>query len=380
MSDPVARLHAALEGCYAIERELGEGGMAILRRGVHFAGWTRRQGHKCFRSLIWFLALLTSLGVARTTLMAQQVAWDDSWRWAEYSVRDGLPSDHVVDLVEGGEGVVWVATSAGVAWYDGYGWNPVAGLPTAVATSIVPDAEGGVFGLVEGRLYQGSERSFVPVSLTVEEPDLEVQSITPLDGGFLLLTTSAELYHWDAGQLRRVAAPVQTPPDEWRFLRIGSTRHGRLWFSTRQDFFELEGEEWCHAMQAWLSRFEDGPSGERLLATRERNRNLGTLWEQSPGEPLRPTVLNEPNAVVSLDLGPTGDAVVLFVDHTVWLVTTGTGLGSRCPRHVRETRSLFASAQTGTSGLAAPRASSSTVGHWTDGRESASHGSVRTSM
>ncbi len=28
MSDPVARLNAALEGRYAIERELGEGGMA----------------------------------------------------------------------------------------------------------------------------------------------------------------------------------------------------------------------------------------------------------------------------------------------------------------------------------------------------------------
>ena len=28
MSDPVARLNAALEGCYAIERELGEGGVA----------------------------------------------------------------------------------------------------------------------------------------------------------------------------------------------------------------------------------------------------------------------------------------------------------------------------------------------------------------
>ncbi len=28
MSDPVARLNAALEGRYAIERELGDGGMA----------------------------------------------------------------------------------------------------------------------------------------------------------------------------------------------------------------------------------------------------------------------------------------------------------------------------------------------------------------
>ena len=30
MSDPVARLHAALQGRYAIEREIGEGGMVTV--------------------------------------------------------------------------------------------------------------------------------------------------------------------------------------------------------------------------------------------------------------------------------------------------------------------------------------------------------------
>ncbi len=30
MSDPISRLNAALEGRYAIERELGEGGMATV--------------------------------------------------------------------------------------------------------------------------------------------------------------------------------------------------------------------------------------------------------------------------------------------------------------------------------------------------------------
>jgi len=35
MSDAVARLNAALEGRYAIERELGEGGMARKVRGIY---------------------------------------------------------------------------------------------------------------------------------------------------------------------------------------------------------------------------------------------------------------------------------------------------------------------------------------------------------
>ena len=37
MSDPVSRLNAALEGRYAIERELGEGGMAMALGRGHVA-------------------------------------------------------------------------------------------------------------------------------------------------------------------------------------------------------------------------------------------------------------------------------------------------------------------------------------------------------
>ena len=41
MPDPVARLNAALKGRYAIERELGEGGMARKVRGIYGTGLNR---------------------------------------------------------------------------------------------------------------------------------------------------------------------------------------------------------------------------------------------------------------------------------------------------------------------------------------------------
>jgi hypothetical protein len=44
MSDPVTRLNAALEGRYAIERELGEGGMATVYLSGSSLWWTGRRG------------------------------------------------------------------------------------------------------------------------------------------------------------------------------------------------------------------------------------------------------------------------------------------------------------------------------------------------
>ena len=58
MSDPVSRLNAALEGRYAIERELGEGGMATvylakdLKHNRNVALKVLRPGEQAFGPLV----------------------------------------------------------------------------------------------------------------------------------------------------------------------------------------------------------------------------------------------------------------------------------------------------------------------------------------
>ena len=50
-------------------------------------------------------------------------AMEEQWRWAEFGKEDGLPSAEIVQILETEDGTVWVNTTAGVAWYDGYQWQ-----------------------------------------------------------------------------------------------------------------------------------------------------------------------------------------------------------------------------------------------------------------
>ncbi len=70
-------------------------------------------------------------------------AFEEPWRWAQFTTTPGLPSNSVYDLVETSAGTIWAATHRGMAWFDGYQWNPVgapqgipAQLPEAVAPSL----------------------------------------------------------------------------------------------------------------------------------------------------------------------------------------------------------------------------------------------------
>ena len=69
VSDPVTRLNAALEGRYAIERELREGGMATvylagdLKHERH--GKSRRAGRRIEGRLVRMLGVPTGFWVAR---------------------------------------------------------------------------------------------------------------------------------------------------------------------------------------------------------------------------------------------------------------------------------------------------------------------------
>lgn len=57
-----------------------------------------------------------------TLLLAQTPSFDEDWRWVRFSTESGLPANQVVALDEATDGTVWIATTSGIAWFDGLRW------------------------------------------------------------------------------------------------------------------------------------------------------------------------------------------------------------------------------------------------------------------
>ena len=70
---------------------------------------------------------------------AQSQPYDEDWRWVQFTMESGLPSNHIYHLLETKDGTVWVGTEHGVAWFDGFKWTTVDslnGLPDEAPTSM----------------------------------------------------------------------------------------------------------------------------------------------------------------------------------------------------------------------------------------------------
>ena len=103
---------------------------------------------RIFSVLIGFLAAsavpLAAQGTAPRSISEPLL---DDWRWTEFSTDDGLPSADVYAFAEDGDGIEWVLTTEGLAWFVGFSWHALdqrAGIPTAGLSALQADPRGDV--------------------------------------------------------------------------------------------------------------------------------------------------------------------------------------------------------------------------------------------
>ena len=120
------------------------------------------------------------------TLSANAVFTTNKWSTRHWQQDEGLPDNTVVDVAQGGDGFLWVATSSGLARFDGVRFREfaavtAAGAPTAVLYALCLDRSNRLWvakdrGVVV-RVDRGRTRAFTsenglpvrPVRMMVED-------------------------------------------------------------------------------------------------------------------------------------------------------------------------------------------------------------------
>jgi PAS domain S-box-containing protein len=255
-------------------------------------------------------------------LTAQTDTFEESWRWALFTTASGLPSDRVLDIVETHDGVVWAATDAGAAWFDGFQWHPVeppGGGPAVGPTSLQTDGRGGVWMVTRSMLFRGDTSGFQHHPVNVGGVEQRVREAVPFGTDSVLLVAGDPLqppilYLYRAGATEVFDTPSPLFVEPVRTLWV--THPGRVWLNAQGGLFYWVGDGWHLKQAASSGEFHLGPlaagpdgSGAALIWY---PRELRGLWEWSAeGGPIRNPAEGQ-FRIESMDIGPSGEMLTLY--------------------------------------------------------------------
>ena len=264
----------------------------------------------------------------------QVPAGRDAWRWASFGRADGLPPGSVSALAESSAGILWAATDAGLAWFDGFVWNRVGasrGLPERPVTRLVAATDGGVLAIIHGRVYRGDTTGFVPMPVRVNGARLDparpdhvaeqvVTAVAALGPTDLLAVISLDGGTPSTRAVVRVRDTVVTPLEAPEPLDSAAdlfvVRSGTVYLSAVGRLYRWNGRTWLPSLSAG-----DGKTAVAGLAGNAAGAVVGFalhpvedrgVFEGTEAGTLR-RVASEGNApVLGADVGPYGNAVVLY--------------------------------------------------------------------
>ncbi|MDX1546058.1 MAG: ATP-binding protein [Rhodothermales bacterium] len=273
--------------------------------GCRAAARVRRCAGLLVSLAVWGFALAPAAS-------AQALPLHEEWRWVQFKVDSGLPSNSVHALVEEADGTLWALTEAGLAWYDRFRWHAVG---EGRFESLVPLPGGGLAGTLYGRLAFISQEGARILPLRYGGQPLRVDLVAPLDDGALVLATSRGLMRYDGGAARPMAMPV--PPEEWTGTAVGlhRSRGGRVWLTLPRGVFYWEGTGWKEFTSVPMEFVEEHSYGGAAGVIHEDYRGL---WTWRPGEaPRRAREGQTTGLMQALGLSPQGHGLAVFTDGMV---------------------------------------------------------------
>jgi ligand-binding sensor domain-containing protein/signal transduction histidine kinase len=232
-----------------------------------------------------------------------------------YTVKDGLPSNHISPRIEDKDGNLWAVTAQGaVIFSDGKisRLTTEQGLSDNALSAIYPDREGNVW---IGTYYRGLNRlSRQSVTFYTKENGLAADIVHPIyeDREGSVWLGGKSLTRWRDGRFGQVPGREKLPQE---VTAIHQDRQGRLWFGSWGGAYYYENGK--------FTDFTDKFAATPQLADIHEDR-YGTLWFASTMGLFR--YRNGAMARLTTNEGLAGNEVKVICeahDGTLWIGTYG---------------------------------------------------------
>jgi len=263
-----------------------------------------------------FLSCLSVIISCFSGADAQAEKYSEEWRWAHFTTESGLPSNQVYEVLETSDSVSWAITPAGLAWYDGFEWQPVADTSIRFQHKpdwVAPDHQGNLLAIYSGRLFRVSKNTVAQVEINAHKNQLLVEGVYVDAEEHVFLYSSLKIYQLRNGTVSELDDPVKIST----FGDLIRTPLGDAWVFGLSQVYKWSGEKWIPKMNHKIEGFkvqclcenEKGAAVASIVAPLD----VRGVWEcEGPGDVLKHNTQEGQALIVSASISPSGDVVALF--------------------------------------------------------------------
>lgn len=268
----------------------------------------------------------------------------DVWRWRHFGMADGLPSEDTHYLTESPAGQVWVQSSKGLVYFDGYRWRQPScaeELSKKVVAQLTPHEGQAIFAVLSGEVWSVMPNRCRQLPLVYEGTPLAVLTIgAPRDGQVHVQSSEFREFVWTPATGKLVELPekrnlisrtLAMEGEGGTTLTVSDEGLLRRWFDAgrggwqREVTLRIPPQQPGQQMQsALLRQFAENQRGDSLLGV-SFPREWSGVWETSGRGPLRQ--IRELGAQVpkTVAIAASGEALVSFNSQEVWVRGQGGG-------------------------------------------------------
>ncbi|MBI3194035.1 MAG: PAS domain S-box protein [Ignavibacteriae bacterium] len=242
------------------------------------------------------------------SIQAQTYNFDESFRWVHYTTESGLPSNQISAIYESADSTIWVSTSKGPAWYNGYRWIALRKANGEAITEDVQFAEyhDSIVINLKKEILIGSRTGFHTLinNVNARPVSLKKDSLFLLREGSLSVYANGKMDVYNCSPI-----PVSTIITMWK------TASGLVWFRTRNAGYRLKDGVISRMYASPKDEFSfiwaaENISGTGLFSIFSPPERRG-LWEWTKFSKSNRNPNQTIGEIVQGDILPNGDAIVV---------------------------------------------------------------------